>query len=93
MKIAVLSLKSRKNCHPDWFMYPINHKSILILEFAEDKRIKNKSVHWAEGIENTLVQLENQNYVTFNDKNSYPVYNYMYSFPDLITKPICNYGN
>ena len=66
----------------------INDEAILIMQLTEDKRIQNTEVHWTNGA-SYLVQMENQNYLTWNEKNSKPVYNYMYSFPDLLTKPVC----
>ena len=38
-------MKSRKTCHPDRFMFPINDENILEMYFTNQKKILNVEVH------------------------------------------------
>jgi len=82
-------MKSRKTCHPDRFMYPINDESILEMYFTNQKKIKilNVEVHSTDA-STYLIQLEHNNFVTFNEKKGKPTINKMIEFPKLIKQPI-----
>jgi len=49
-------MKSKKTCHPDSFIYPINDSAILQMELTEEKKIKDVKIHSTES-STYLIQL------------------------------------